>query len=93
MFKNPKQILAYFLAAVGFFISSTSYADSVMLNKEVAESSHFYEEEDDLKHILQQPLFITDINYTLRKDDEVKLTVNTVKYQDKMIQRLVNLIR
>lgn len=42
---------------------------------------------------LKQYLFVTDISYTLRSDSDIKLTVNSVKYSDKLIQRLATLIR
>lgn len=42
---------------------------------------------------LKQYLFVTDISYTLRNDSDIKLTVNSVKYSDKLIQRLATLIR
>ena len=48
---------------------------------------------DEVKRSLQQYLFITDISYTLRNDTDVQLTVNIIKYQDKIIRRLVNLIK
>ena len=47
----------------------------------------------NIKHALSQYLFITDISYDLRKDSDVSLTVNSIKYQDKLIQRLVKLIK
>lgn len=68
MFKNPKQILAFFLAAVGFFISSTSYADSVMINKEVTESSQFYEEADGNLNPIQT-IDTTDLYNMISEDD------------------------
>ena len=42
---------------------------------------------------LKQYLFVTDISYTLRSNSDIKLTVNSVKYSDKLIQRLATLIR
>ena len=68
MFKNRKRILAYFLAAVGFFISTTSYADSVMINREVSESAPFYEEVDgNLDPV--QTIDTTDL-YNMISEDE-----------------------
>lgn len=48
---------------------------------------------DDIKESLRQFLFITDISYTLRQDTDISLTVNKIKYQDKMIQQLAKLIK
>ena len=42
---------------------------------------------------LEQLLFITDISYTLRVDTGVALTVNTIKYEDKLIEQIVKFIR
>lgn len=46
MYKKYKTSVAAFLIFSGLFLSKPSYADSVMINKEVAESSNFYEEVD-----------------------------------------------
>lgn len=62
--------------------------DSILLDAE-----DYYEEYDDIKTTLSQYLFITDISYTLRKDSNISLTVNSIKYQEKLIQRLVKLIK
>lgn len=48
---------------------------------------------DDIYHILAQYLFITDISYDLRKDGDLQVTVNSIKYQDKLIKSLVKLIK
>ena len=50
-------------------------------------------EADALRNALSQYLFVTDISYDLRKDNGIQLTVNSIKYQDKLIQRLVKLIK
>ena len=42
---------------------------------------------------LKQYLFISDISYTLRKDNDIKLTVNDIKYEDKLIKSLAKLIK
>lgn len=53
-----------------------------------------YNTEDvDLLNSLLQYLFITDISYSLRDDSEISITVNVIKYQEKLIQNLVKLIR
>ena len=57
------------------------------------ESSEYYRGNDIIKDALNQYLFISDISYTLRSDASISLTVNSIKYQDKLIQRLVKLIK
>ena len=56
-------------------------------------ADEFYDNKDYLQDSLSQYLFITDISYDLRKPSEVQLTVNSIKYQDKLIQRLARLIK
>lgn len=53
----------------------------------------FYDEYDDIYEALNQYLFITDIQYNLRSDGDINLTVNNIKYDDKLIKDLVKLIR
>lgn len=48
---------------------------------------------DDVYEALSQLLFITDISRDLRNDGNCQLTVNTIKYQDKLIRRLAKMIR
>lgn len=45
------------------------------------------------KKAIDQYLFITDISYDLRSDININITVNSIKYDDKLIQKLVKLIR
>jgi hypothetical protein len=49
--------------------------------------------ESDIYKSLIQYLYITDISYDLRRDDNIQLTVNSIKYKDKVIGELVKLIR
>ena len=48
---------------------------------------------DDVYEALSQYLFISDISRDLRNDASCQLTVNTIKYQDKLIRRLATMIR
>ena len=57
------------------------------------KANEFYDGFDDISSSLNQLLFITDIKYNLRKDTDINLTVNAIKYQDKLIQRLAKLIQ
>ena len=47
----------------------------------------------DIYRSLSQFLYITDVSYDLRKDNDIQLTVNPIKYQDKVIGQLIKLIR
>ena len=62
--------------------------DSIKLS-----ANEYYPEVDDVHEALDQYLFISDFNYTLRNEGEVQITVNEIKYQDKLIQSLAKLIR
>ena len=42
---------------------------------------------------LQQLLYISGISYSLRKDSSTELTLNTLKYNDKLAQKLAKLIK
>ena len=53
----------------------------------------YYDENDDIYTALSQYLFITDVSYTLRSDADISVTVNSIKYQEKLLQSLVKLIR
>ena len=53
----------------------------------------YHDSFDYLSKALSQYLFITDISYDLRKPSDIQITVNSIKYQDKLIQRLVKLIK
>ena len=53
----------------------------------------YYDSFDYLSKALSQYLLITDISYDLRKPSDIQITVNSIKYQDKLIQRLVKLIK
>ena len=57
------------------------------------DANKYYDENDDIYKALSQYLFITDISYTLRKDDDLNITINNIKYQEKLLQSLVKLIR
>lgn len=72
----------------GYIGQELSIGDSILV-----DSEDFYNENDDVKKTLSQYLFITDISYDLRKDSDISLTVNSIKYQEKLIQRLVKLIK
>ena len=56
-------------------------------------ADEYYDEYDDVKEALKQYLFISDLSYSLRSDADIGITVNTIKYQDKLLQRLVKLIK
>lgn len=62
--------------------------DSIQL-----QVDEFYDGQDDISKSLTQLLFITDISYTLRNPADMSITVNTIKYTDKVIKELLHLIR
>lgn len=55
--------------------------------------NEFYQEEDDLKDLLQQHLFISSIQYNLRKDSDIQYNVVTTSFYDKLFNKLANLIK
>ena len=57
------------------------------------KASDYYNENDDIATALKQYLFITDVSYSLRDDSNISVTVNSIKYQEKLLQSLVKLIR
>ena len=73
---------------VGYKGQELKVGDSIRLR-----ASEFYDSFDDISSSLNQLLFITDIKYTLRKDTDISLTVNAIKYQNKLIKRLAKLIQ
>lgn len=72
----------------GYQGGELNIGDSILLN-----ADEYYDQEDDIKRSLAQFLYITDINYVLRNDAEISITVNAIKHQDKLIKRLAKLIR
>lgn len=56
-------------------------------------AEEYYDGYDDIKTSLNQYLFITDLSYNLRSDSNVSITVNSIKYEDKLIRQLAKLIR
>lgn len=53
----------------------------------------FIKNKDDIYEALSQVLFISDITRDLREDGNCQITVNSIKYQDKLIHRLAKLIK
>ncbi len=76
------------LSLEGYKGQELNIGNSILLN-----ASDYYTDVDETFRALNQYLFITDISYSLRQDTDISLTVNTIKYQDKLIQSLVKLIR
>lgn len=75
-------------SCIGYKGQELKIGDSIRLR-----ANEFYEGFDDISSSLNQLLFITDIKYTLRKDADISLTVNAIKYQNKLIKRLARLIQ
>lgn len=72
----------------GYTGQELNIGDSISL-----AANELYPDYDQIKDSLSQLLFITDISYTPRKDNDIQFTVNTIKYQDHLIRRLAKLIR
>ena len=72
----------------GYYGQELSISTGIEINVE-----EYYDNSDYLSKALSQYLFITDISYDLRKPSDIQITVNSIKYQDKLIQRLVKLIK
>lgn len=89
---NPEQSyqIAYINADLldGYDKTELKIGDGIRIDAE-----EYYEERDDIFNSLSQFLFITDISYKLRDSANIQLTVNNIKYQEKLIQRLVKLIK
>lgn len=73
----------------GYSGNELHIGDSIKLNI----FDYYQNTELSIYNALDQYLFITDMNYSLRTDHDLSLTVNNIKYQDKMIQRLAKLIQ
>jgi hypothetical protein len=89
---NPEE--QYSMSILDFYNIHGYKGQKIKIGDSIALAANdFYDENDDLYHSLTKYLFITDISYSLRSDSDIKITVNTVKYQDKLLQQLVKLIR
>ena len=57
------------------------------------KANDYYDANDSIYNALVQYLFITDVGYNLRNDGDISITVNSIKYEEKLLQSLVKLIR
>ena len=57
------------------------------------KANDYYDANDSIYNALVQYLFITDVSYNLRNDGDINITVNSIKYEEKLLQSLVKLIR
>lgn len=57
------------------------------------KANDYYDANDSIYNALVQYLFITDVSYNLRNDGDISITVNSIKYEEKLLQSLVKLIR
>lgn len=53
----------------------------------------FYDKNDLIYKSLKQYLFISNIQYTLRNPTQISVTVNNIRYSDRLINRLAQLLR
>jgi hypothetical protein len=72
----------------GYLGQELNIGDSIQV-----DVSEYYDGMDNIYKTMSQYLFITDMSYDLRKDSDISITVNNIKYQDKLIRRLVKLIK
>ena len=72
----------------GYYGQELSIGDGIQV-----DVSEYYNGVDNVSQTMSQYLFITDLSYSLRKDSDISITVNSIKYQDKLIRRLVKLIK
>lgn len=72
----------------GYYGQEIRIGDGIKL-----DAQSYYNEYDQIYKSLSQYLFISKISYALRNPVDISLTVNDVQYEDKIIQRLVKLIR
>lgn len=54
--------------------------------------THYFSDNSVLSQLVSEFLYISDINYTLRQYNGLGLTVNNLKYNEKLFQQLVKLI-
>lgn len=91
-YKNPEKnysITTIDMASLkGYTGQEITIGSSILVN-----SLEYFDAVDAAYRATDQYLFVSDISYTLRQDSDINLTVNSIKYQDKLIQRLVKLIR
>lgn len=57
------------------------------------DAESFYAKQDLIFKSLKQYLFISDISYDLRNPSKLAVTVNNIKYGDKLVNRLAKFIR
>lgn len=57
------------------------------------DAQQYYNEYDQIYRSLSQYLFVSKITYSLRNPIDISLTVNDVQYEDKLVQRLVKLMK
>lgn len=57
------------------------------------KANEYYDTNDSIYNALNQYIFITDVSYSLRSDGDISITVNSIKYEEKLLQSLVKLIR
>jgi hypothetical protein len=54
--------------------------------------THYFSDNSVLSQLVSEFLYISDISYTLRQYNGLGLTVNNLKYNEKLFQQLVKLI-
>lgn len=72
----------------GYYGQEVRIGDGIKIDAQA-----YYNEYDQIYNSLSQYLFISKISYSLRNPIDISLTVNDVQYEDKIVQRLVKLIK
>jgi hypothetical protein len=84
----------YSLSTINIHALKGYKVDRIAIGDQIAlMHTDFYPEQDKIKQLLQEKLFINSISYTLRKDADINYGVETVSYQDRLISKLVGLIK
>jgi hypothetical protein len=58
----------------------------------MVDATSYFSDNSVLSQLVSEYLYISDISYTLRQYNGLGLTVNNLKYNEKLFQQLVNLI-
>lgn len=68
-------------------LNKIEITDKILLDSKVIE-----DKPGELQQLLNEQLYVSSINYNLRSDAEINLTVNPVRYDDVLLKRFVKLL-
>ena len=79
----------YSLGMIDIYNIKNALATSIQLTDKILIEYEFFENKPtQIQNLLKEPLYITGISYSLRSDTDIEITVNSIKYTDKLISRL-----